>query len=354
MAQSVRPHCLFDLFFFNDTATTEIYTLSLHDALPICLTSGEGLLFDVREDASAGDKLLLVVEIEFASVLQMNKRDGNILSPVMRGLWDDGTAHTLTKNNPLSACDAHVSIIGHITPEELTRCIDATQIANGYANRILWAYVRRSKFLPNGGKLSDAESNRFVYMLFDAAEFARTIKEMRRDDEAERLWTRLYPKLTAEKAGAFGKVTARGRAQVVRLSCLYALLDRSPHVRRVHLQAALALWAYCEESARLIFGDATGNKDADRILSALRNAPQQRLRKTAVTKDVFGGNMEAARINAAFAMLQRLGQADSFTEGEGKHKAEWWFARNCTKYEMDETNEIDEVDERLERAAILE
>ena len=25
-----------DIFFFNDTATTEIYTLSLHDALPIC------------------------------------------------------------------------------------------------------------------------------------------------------------------------------------------------------------------------------------------------------------------------------------------------------------------------------
>src|SRR2546430_16372302 len=26
-------------FFFNDTATTEIYTLSLHDALPICIAS---------------------------------------------------------------------------------------------------------------------------------------------------------------------------------------------------------------------------------------------------------------------------------------------------------------------------
>src|SRR5258708_18982558 len=31
-------------FFFNDTATTEIYTLSLHDALPICLTAWAGLL----------------------------------------------------------------------------------------------------------------------------------------------------------------------------------------------------------------------------------------------------------------------------------------------------------------------
>src|SRR5256885_14504996 len=29
-------HLLFFFFFFNDTATTEIYTLSLHDALPIC------------------------------------------------------------------------------------------------------------------------------------------------------------------------------------------------------------------------------------------------------------------------------------------------------------------------------
>src|SRR3989454_3988700 len=31
-----RPAPGFSLFFFNDTATTEIYTLSLHDALPIC------------------------------------------------------------------------------------------------------------------------------------------------------------------------------------------------------------------------------------------------------------------------------------------------------------------------------
>src|SRR5438094_7813066 len=30
----------FTFFFFNDTATTEIYTLSLHDALPICDEEG--------------------------------------------------------------------------------------------------------------------------------------------------------------------------------------------------------------------------------------------------------------------------------------------------------------------------
>src|SRR2546429_9190002 len=34
---------LFFFFFFNDTATTEIYTLSLHDALPISVIIGEGI-----------------------------------------------------------------------------------------------------------------------------------------------------------------------------------------------------------------------------------------------------------------------------------------------------------------------
>src|SRR5215475_15790086 len=36
-------------FFFNDTATTEIYTLSLHDALPICLDFGERCHMDYRK-----------------------------------------------------------------------------------------------------------------------------------------------------------------------------------------------------------------------------------------------------------------------------------------------------------------
>src|SRR2546426_12700531 len=34
-----HPSYIFFFFFFNDTATTEIYTLSLHDALPICTIS---------------------------------------------------------------------------------------------------------------------------------------------------------------------------------------------------------------------------------------------------------------------------------------------------------------------------
>src|SRR6266516_7326721 len=47
-------------FFFNDTATTEIYTLSLHDALPISRPARGGILLleDVNEEDYRIDRML--------------------------------------------------------------------------------------------------------------------------------------------------------------------------------------------------------------------------------------------------------------------------------------------------------
>src|SRR5438876_9786992 len=51
---------LFFVFFFNDTATTEIYTLSLHDALPISPGNGRGgvraRLFHARRHGAGRDE----------------------------------------------------------------------------------------------------------------------------------------------------------------------------------------------------------------------------------------------------------------------------------------------------------
>src|SRR2546423_15624424 len=49
---------IFSFFFFNDTATTEIYTLSLHDALPISHVRSLRPRLDLRE-RSGGDELAL-------------------------------------------------------------------------------------------------------------------------------------------------------------------------------------------------------------------------------------------------------------------------------------------------------
>lgn len=122
------------------------------------LSSGEGLIHQVRDGASTSDtdKRLLVYEGEFSSVLKVIRREGNTLSAVMRSAWDTGSLSTLTKNSPANATGAHVSIVGHITRTELLRHLDATEYANGFGNRILWVCARRSKLLPKGGSLDEA------------------------------------------------------------------------------------------------------------------------------------------------------------------------------------------------------
>src|SRR2546429_5221425 len=53
----MRLRSLICFFFFNDTATTEIYTLSLHDALPICIPGHVAGGDRCRSSAARGRRL---------------------------------------------------------------------------------------------------------------------------------------------------------------------------------------------------------------------------------------------------------------------------------------------------------
>ena len=51
-----------------------------------------------------------------------------------------------------------------------------------------------------------------------------------------------------------GAATSRAEAQVLRISVLYAILDKALWIRPEHLLAALAVWEYAERSARKSWG----------------------------------------------------------------------------------------------------
>jgi hypothetical protein len=102
---------------------------------------------EVLADEGVHDKRLMVYAPEFAAVLKVAGRDGNTLSATIRQAWDTGILRIMTKNNPAVATEAHISIVGHITKAELLRHLDATEKANGLANRFLWVCVKRSKLL---------------------------------------------------------------------------------------------------------------------------------------------------------------------------------------------------------------
>lgn len=290
------------------------------------LSSGEGLIWAVRdpivkiqpvrkqgkatgefeevmEDAGVADKRLLVFEGEFASVLRVIQREGNTLSAIARQAWDDGDLRILTKNSPAVATGAHISMIGHITVDELKKYLDRTEMANGFGNRFLWLCVRRSKCLPDGGHLQEVEFAPLLRRLVEAVEFGKNAGEMRRDPDAAAIWREVYPQLSEGKPGLVGALIARAEAQVMRLAAIYAVLDRSCLIREEHLMAGLAVWDYAESSVFHIFGRALGDPLADTILAALQNAPEG-LTRTEIT-NLFRRNISADRIHAALQLLLR-------------------------------------------------
>lgn len=307
------------------------------------LSSGEGLIWAVRDpiveeeeyekkgethirekivDPGVSDKRLLVVESEFASVLKMCGREGNVLSPILRQAWDGQDLQVLTRNNPIRATEPHISVVGHVTKAELMRHVTATEQANGFANRFMWFLVRRSKFLPDGGAL-DMDNLESIPLIYIALDFARRTKEMRRDAEASELWRRVYVQLSGDRFGLWGAVTGRAEAQTMRLACLYALLDVSAVVRVGHLAAALSLWGYADLSAKRIFGDALGDPTADDILRALRAKGSLTRRDI---NDLFQRNKTSAELSRALNVLDEHGLAHSEYEESGGRPVERWTA----------------------------
>ena len=302
------------------------------------VSSGEGLIWRVRDpifktvkgeteviDDGIFDKRLCLVATELGEILTVMAREGNTLSAVLRCAWDDGNLSTVTKNSPARATDALISIIGHITLDEVRKLLSATESANGFGNRFLWPLVKRSKCLPEGGDMPPLAD--IVTELHKAIEFARNTDKIVRTASARELWEQVYPMLSEGKLGLVGALTARAEAQVLRLSPLYALLDCSPVVDVAHLRAALEVWRFCEESACMIFSSGTGNKHADRILKALKVVGPTGLTKTEISYNLFNRNVTRFELDEALRLIHRLKLGYPTEEKTSGRSVERWFHR---------------------------
>jgi hypothetical protein len=313
------------------------------------LSSSEGLIWNVRDPVTAREKIkerghvtgvqeyeadpgepdkrILIQEPEFANVLKQIERKGNTLSALLRQAWERGNLRTLVSGRqhaPVKATNAHVSMVGHITAEELRRYLTLTETANGFGNRPLWVCADRSKCLPEGGQVDLELWEALRGELIEAVAFGKAIREVRRDEEARVLWHQVYSDLSEGKPGLAGALLARAEAHVMRLAMLYALLDKSPAIQAPHLMAALALWEYCERSVYFVFGDHLGDPVADELLRLLRGCPNG-LTRTDISS-YFQRNVPADRIGRAWGVLLQNHLARREAEQTEGRPSERWFA----------------------------
>ena len=132
--------------------------------------------------------------------------------------------------------------------------------------------------------------------------------------------------LSKDQPGLLGAITARAEAQTIRLALIYALLDGSPQIAQVHLEAAQAVWTFCEDSARYVFGDLVGEAFTDEVLRVLRSAGSSGMTCIDLYQ-IFIGHRSKDKIRTALIRLLAAGKVRREQRPGSRGLAgEMWFA----------------------------
>ena len=283
------------------------------------LSSGEGLIWNVRDpvlawkvdkktgegedviiDPGVKDKRLFILDEEFSSCLTASKRDGNTISAIIRCLWDNGNLSPLTKNNRIKATGAHIGIVSHITLAELNKKLEDTETFSGFANRILWTCARRQGLVPFPKPMPADELNKMREELRSTIIKCREVEEMVLSVDARKMWVGIYAELSKDHSGLVGACINRAESQVLRLSIIFALLDASASIAVSHLESAVAVWQYCEDSARFIFAGREVNPYAQKIMDLLQEGQEM---STKDIYDAFSRNITKKQMDEAILEL---------------------------------------------------
>jgi len=274
------------------------------------LSTGEGLLAALGagkssdnpdDQAAAADGKLTIEESEFARILNVAKREGNNLGQVLRQLWENDSAGSMTRQAPLRVDNAHLTLICHVTPGELRVKLHDADVLGGTLNRFLFVACERTQLISR--ELLRPDLSDLTRLLGEAAEAGRWIREVRRDRRAEDLWDEVYGALCADEPdGQLGAVLGRGPAYTNRLAMLYALADGASAIATDHLLAGLGMWHYAAESARQLFDDGRRRGDEERLAEFVAGAQGGRTR-TEIYVDLFNRNKSKGEIDG---MVDRL------------------------------------------------
>ena len=330
------------------------------------VASGEGLIYHVRDageqkgedgqpiDPGVLDKRLLVIEQEYGRTLKAMNKDNSTLATTIRAAFDRGNLDPLTKFNRIKATGAHIGIVGHITNEELQKDLKSVEIFSGTMNRSLIGCARRSKEVPRPLPLDTKWLEDYVGRLSTRLIRAQNLGAVEFSSETASMWDIIYSTLTRDEPGLIGALICRNEALTLRLGLLYAVLgewEDRPLIQPKHLQCALAVIAYSNDSVRYLYGspqmDNRKEKLCQRILTAVCKSPENKLTQTEL-HEALGKKISGNDLRNALMQLQSAGKLTQAKRIGGPSKgatATTWSIADGFEIRVSEFVGNDEIDD---------
>ena len=264
-------------------------------ALFTSMSSGEGLLKTICDpvwaldsrgepvlrDAGSDDKRVLLLEEEAGSIF-IRVAQQEVMGKFLTTAWDSGRLMNVVKDSKMECATPHVSICGHITPDELTDRVTSSHITSGFINRWTMALIRPTAV---DDSLVSPED---IVGLDDAILRIRDGLNRFRDsgehqfvlsDEADKLrretsvWVR-----ENEEPGAMAHLSVRFQSQMLKLAMVYAAVDGTTVISADHLRAGRAVTAYSLRCARAFWGGVFLDDLTDDFMSLWRGIGYERSR----------------------------------------------------------------------------
>jgi hypothetical protein len=313
------------------------------------LQSPEAMIEAVH-DSPTGDPRLLILETEFARLIQTMSATRRFSSQMRTAYDGEALSRKRVGKTPLISTQHHISLLGMITPGEL---IALQKLSGGLESRILYVYSAPGR-KTNADPFSEGESEVYLSDLVKSAiskswetilsnadpisaELARIrgvapdAKFRISDDVADSWKTVIEPEIEqlADEIGEdYERYTARGQTQVVRLALCYALADEAPEIGWPHVRAAMALWEFCALSSRRIFSvpdtiePKISPKQQGKVFDYLRDQWPNWTSMLEITNNALSNNISATAIIDDLAEQNLIETRQTSPKGKGRPRVE--------------------------------
>ncbi|HUR18878.1 MAG TPA: DUF3987 domain-containing protein [Acidimicrobiales bacterium] len=227
--------------------------------------SGESIVDSfATENGDRPDPRLCIFADEFARILKTSGRQGDTTSELLREAWNSDRLQARARQKTTVAEVAHICIVGHVTPTDLSRWLSPEKLKDGFIGRMLFVWSVGGPHVPFGSpdwltaeiateasKLGDfLRRNRTPGTLHPVdgieGEVLRWWQEEARPPWAERVESADEPMET---------LGSRWESYCWRLAGLAAVLEDSD-IERHHLEWGLAVWEHSWNAAMSLFGPA--------------------------------------------------------------------------------------------------
>lgn len=289
---------------------TDLDQIWLDERIVQGLARNEGLYTLVDDNLIRKiDKRIVIQESNLDRlILHMKPRD-NRLASCLREAWHGRSFKIHRKKNLCKVDEAHISIIAHMTEEGLELALTEIDFFHKIADFFLIHSVdesdirlgdeiEESKLIPIRKRLKDSIA--FSLSLLSPLEF---------DSKAYSYWEKLRVKLYKNLPDILKSSQCPLETHIKKLAAIFSILDCSPKIKTEHLNAAAAVWKYCENNFRRLFDGRTIDPTANKILSALEKRSEGMCR-TEISQ-LFGYNRSKLKIENALQEITSKNLAKS-------------------------------------------